>query len=78
MMIELRNKFIEDVDLNEATSLTHLLDRHDRVEDKDVDTQIIQHSSFYCQAKFAYLIRSSAGLSILDVVYRTFTQNLKN
>ena len=36
-MIEQRNRFIRDVDLNEATSLTHLLDRHDREEDVDVD-----------------------------------------
>ena len=28
MMLEKRNKFNEDVDLNEATSLTHLLDGH--------------------------------------------------
>ena len=67
MMIELRNKFIEDVDINEATSLTHLLDRHDRAEDEDVDTQIIKHSLSYGQEKFADFIRNSAGLSILDL-----------
>ena len=67
-MIELRNRYIQDVDLNEDTSLTHLLDRHD-TEDvfENVETQIIKHSPFYGQAKFADLIRKSAGLSILDL-----------
>ena len=59
MMLEKRNKFIEDVDLNEATSLTHLLDGHDRTENEDVDTQIIKHSPFYGQETFADLIRDS-------------------
>ena len=31
IMIELRNRFIQDVDLNEDTSLTHLLDRLDNI-----------------------------------------------
>ena len=66
-MIELRNRFIQDVDLNEDTSLTHLLDRHDTEDDKNVETQIIKHSPFYGQTKFADLIRKSAGLSILDL-----------
>ena len=66
-MIELRNRFIQDVDLNEDTSLTHLLDRHDTEDDENVETQIIKHSPFYGQAKFADLIRKSAGLSILDL-----------
>ena len=44
MMIELRNKFIEEMwtSMRPRTSLTHLLDRHDRAE--DVDAQIIKHS----------------------------------
>ena len=45
-MIEQRNRFIRDVDLNEPTSLTHLLDRHDREEDVDVEIPIIKHSLF--------------------------------
>ena len=69
-MIELRNRFIQDVDLNEDTSdtsLTHLLDRHDTENNENVETQIIKHSPFYGQVKFADLIRKSAGLSILDL-----------
>ena len=46
-MIELRNTFIQDVALNEDTSLTHLLDRHDTEDDENVETQIIKHSPFY-------------------------------
>ena len=64
-MIELRNSFIQDVDLNEDTSLTHLLDRHDTEDDEKIEIKIIKHSPFYGQAKFADLIRKSAGLSIL-------------
>ena len=55
------------MDLNEDTSLTHLLDRHDTEDDENVETQIIKHSPFYGQAKFADLIRKSAALSILDL-----------
>ena len=62
-MIEVRNRCIQDVDLNEDTSLTHLLDRHDTEDDKNLETQIIKHSPFYGQTKFADLMRKSAGLS---------------
>ena len=66
-MIEQRNRFIRDVDLNEASPLTHLLDRHDREEDVAVEIPIIKHSPFYGESKFADLIRNNAGLSILDL-----------
>ena len=56
-MLEQRNRFIRDVALNEATSLTHLLDRHDREEDVDVEIPIIKHSPFYGKLKFAALIK---------------------
>ena len=36
-----RNRFIDEVDLSEATSLIHLLDRHDA--DNDEETQILKH-----------------------------------
>ena len=77
-MIEQRNRFIRDVDLNEATSLTHLLDRHDREEDVDVEIPIIKHSPFYGESKVADLIKNNAGLSILDLnvqnVYSKFDE----
>ena len=76
-MIEQRNRFIRDVDLNGAT-LTHLLDRHDREKDVDVEIPIINHSPFYGESKFADLIKNNAGLSILDLniqnVYSKFDE----
>ena len=66
-MIELRNRFFQDVDINEDTSLTHLLDRHDAEDDENVETQIIKQSPFCGQTKFADFMRKSAGLSILDL-----------
>ena len=48
-MIELKNRFIQNVDLNGDTSLTHLLDRHDTADDGNVKTKIIKHSLFYGQ-----------------------------
>ena len=47
IMIGHRNRFIQDVDLSESTSLTHLLNRHTREDDEDVETQMIKHSPFY-------------------------------
>ena len=41
IMIGHRNRFSQDVDLSESTSLTHLLNRHTREDDEDVETQII-------------------------------------
>ena len=77
-MIEQRNIFIRDADLNEATSLTHLLYRHDRKEDVDVEIPLIKHSPFYGESKFADLIRNNACLSILDLniqnVYSKFDE----
>ena len=74
-MIELRNRFIQDVDLNEDTSLTHLLDRHDMEDDENVETQIIKHFPFYGQTKFVDLIRKSAGGSILDLNIQNIFSN---
>ena len=39
IMIGHRNRFIHDVDLSESTSLTHLLNRHTKEDDEDVETQ---------------------------------------
>ena len=38
IMIGHRNRFIQDVDLSESTSLTHLLNRHTRQDDEDIET----------------------------------------
>ena len=57
-MIEQRNRFIRDVDLNEATSLTHLLDRHDREEDVDVEIPIIKQQQTYLSVLYGNFITS--------------------
>ena len=52
-MIGHRNRFIQDVDLSESTSLTHFLKRHTKEDDEDVETQMIKHYPFYDQKQFA-------------------------
>ena len=68
------NRFIDDVDLTESTSLTHLLDRHGR--DSDIDeTHIIRHSPYYSETQFKQLISNKAGICILDLnVQNVFTK----
>ena len=66
-MIGHRNRFIQDVDLSESTSLTHLLNRHTREDDEDGETQMIKHSPFYGQKQFADLINNNTDLSIIDL-----------
>ena len=55
------------MDLSESTSLTHLLNRHTREDDEDVETLMIKHSPFYGQKQFADLINNNTGLSIIDL-----------
>ena len=60
------NNFIDNVDLSESTSLTHLLDRHDR--DNDInETNVIKHSPYYSETQFIDLLCQKAGLCILDL-----------
>ena len=68
------NRYIDDVDLTESTSLTHLLDRHSR--DSDIDeTHIIRHSLYYSETEFKQLISNKAGICILDLnVQNVFTK----
>ena len=69
-----RNNFIDNVDLSESTSLTHLLDRHAR--DNDIDeTNVIKHSPYYSETQFIDLLSQKAGLCILDLnVQNIFTK----
>ena len=61
-----KNKFIDDVDLSESTSLTNLLDRHSR--DNDIDeTNVIQHTPYYSETQFIKFLSQKAGLCILDL-----------
>ena len=59
------NQFIDDDNLTELSSLTHLLDRN---EDNDTeDIPVLKHSPFYSELQFTDLISSHAGFSILDM-----------
>ena len=60
------NRFIDDVDLSETTSLTHLLDKHNREENSD-EVNIIKHSPYYSEAKFTNMLNTKAGLCILSL-----------
>ena len=64
-MIGHRNRFIQDVDLSESTSLTHLLNRHTREDDEDVETQMIKHSPFYGQKQFMWEIGKIPNLKFI-------------
>ena len=69
-----RNTFIDDVDLNSTTSLTHLLDRYDE-DDASEETHIIKHSPFYSENQFINILVNSPGLSILDLNIRNIYAN---
>ena len=61
-----RNRFIDDVDLSEATSLTHLLDRH-HSDELDDEIHVIRHSPYYSEDQFKNLLITKSGLCILDL-----------
>ena len=65
-MVAHQNRFIDDVDLSMSTSLTHLLDRHEREVDLE-EVHIIKHSPYYSETQFTQLIQSKPGLRILDL-----------
>ena len=54
-MVAHQNRFIDDVDLSMSTSLTHLLDRHEREVDLE-EVHIIKHSLYYSKTKFTLFI----------------------
>ena len=72
-----KNKFIDDVDLSESTSLTHLLDRHSKNNDID-ETNVIQHSPYYSETQFINFLSQKAGLRILDLNIQNISLNLMN
>ena len=72
-----KNKFIDDVDLSESTSLTHLLDRHSKNNDID-ETNVIQHSPYYSETQFINFFSQKAGLLILDLNIQNISLNLMN
>ena len=69
-----RNEYIDDDNLSELSSLTHLLDNDDRDYNTN-DTHTIKHSSFFNENQFINLMSSNSGLSILDLnVCNAFTK----
>ena len=60
-----RNQFIDDDNLSELSSLTHLLERNDN--DDNEETPILKHSPFYTENQFIDIITRDTGLSILDL-----------
>ena len=69
--------YIDDAGLSETTSLTHLLDKYAR-DDNIEEVNLIKHSPFYSEAKFTQLLKSKAGLSVLNLTFKTFLLNLMN
>ena len=68
-----RNQFIDDDNLSELSSLTHLLDRKD--DDDNEEKPIIQHSPYYSENQFIDIISKDTGLSILDMnICNAFTK----
>ena len=63
-MVVQRNRFINDDDLSESTSLMHLLDRHD--EEITEEANILKHSPFYSELKFINILKK-VGLCVLDL-----------
>ena len=60
-----KNQFIDDDNLSELSSLTHLLDRND--DDDNEEIPILQHSPYYSENQFIDIISRDTGLSILDM-----------
>ena len=60
-----RNQFIDDDNLSELSSLTHLLERNDN--DDNEEAPILKHSPFYTENQFIDIITRDTGLSILDL-----------
>ena len=68
-----RNQFIDDDNLLELSSLTHLLDRNDN--DDNEETPVLQHSPYYSDNQFIDIISKDTGLSILDMnICNAFTK----
>ena len=67
------NQFIDDDNLTELSSLTHLLDRNE--DDDTEDIPVLKHSPFYSELQFTDLISSHAGFCILDMnICNAFTK----
>ena len=67
------NKFIDDDNLTDKSSLIHLLDRHD-ADDCD-EIPLLKHSPFFSENQFTSLLNTHYGLCILDMnIANAFTK----
>ena len=64
-MVAHSNAFIDDVYLTEATSLTHMLDKHAADDLGKVD--VIKHSPYYGEKEFSKLLKKKTGLCVLGL-----------
>ena len=60
-MVAHRNKFIDDVDLSEITSLTHLLDKHE-ADGLGDEVRIIKHSPYYGEKHVFYAFKQATRI----------------
>ena len=65
-MIDVNRNFVNNTDLNEENSLTHLIDQLDPIHEGEVNP--IQHSNYYNNEEFMGAHRQSDGkLTILNL-----------
>ena len=60
-----RNQFIDDDNLSELWSLTHLLEQNDNED--NYETPILKRLPFYSKIQFIDMIARDTGISILDL-----------
>ena len=70
-----RNKFIDDDNLTELSSLTHLLDKNNTDSDDTDEAIVIKHSPYFSETSFINLLGTNEGLTVLDLnVCNAFTK----
>ena len=74
-----RNEFIDDDNLTELSSLTHLLDKNNTDSDDTDEAIVIKHSPYFSETSFINLLASNEGLTVLDLnMCVMLSQNLMN
>ena len=70
-----RNEFIDDNNLTELSSLTHLLDKNNTDSDDTDEAIVIKHSPYFSETSFINLLGTNEGLTVLDLnVCNAFTK----
>ena len=69
------NEFIDDDNLTELSSLTHMLDKNNTDSDDTDEAIVIKHSPYFSETSFINLLASNKGLTVLDLnVCNAFTK----